>query len=58
MATNLNVEDLQLDADARRIWSFAHDDLGFADDQIVLFGKSLGGAVALSSTESHEWIFP
>ena len=35
-------------ADARQIWNFAHDDLGFADDQIVLFGESLGGAVALS----------
>ena len=35
-------------ADARRIWNYAHDDLDFADDQIVLFGESLGGAVALS----------
>ena len=34
--------------DARRIWNFAHDDLGFADNQIVLFGESLGVAVALS----------
>jgi pimeloyl-ACP methyl ester carboxylesterase len=35
-------------ADAREIWKFAHDELSFRDEQIVLFGESLGGAVALS----------
>lgn len=35
-------------ADARRIWNYAHDELDFTDDQIVLFGESLGGAVVLS----------
>jgi pimeloyl-ACP methyl ester carboxylesterase len=35
-------------ADAREIWKFAHEELSFRDDQIVLFGESLGGAVTLS----------
>jgi pimeloyl-ACP methyl ester carboxylesterase len=35
-------------ADAREIWKFAHEELDFRDEQIVLFGESLGGAVALS----------
>ena len=35
-------------ADAREIWKFAHEELNFRDEQIVLFGESLGGAVALS----------
>jgi uncharacterized protein len=35
-------------ADAREIWKFAHEELNFCDEQIVLFGESLGGAVALS----------
>lgn len=35
-------------ADAREIWRFAHKELGFRDEQIVLFGESLGGAVTLS----------
>ena len=35
-------------ADAREIWKFAHDELNFCDEQIVLFGESLGGAVTLS----------
>jgi alpha-beta hydrolase superfamily lysophospholipase len=35
-------------ADAREIWQFAHEELDFRDEQIVLFGESLGGAVALS----------
>ncbi len=33
-------------ADARRAWLFATQDLHFSPDQIVLFGESLGGAVA------------
>ncbi|MBL8814122.1 MAG: alpha/beta hydrolase [Planctomycetaceae bacterium] len=37
-----------MEADARAVWKFAHDELGFADDQIILFGESLGGAVSLS----------
>jgi pimeloyl-ACP methyl ester carboxylesterase len=35
-------------ADAREIWQFAHEELNFRDEQIVLFGESMGGAVALS----------
>lgn len=37
-----------MEADARAVWKFAHDELGFGDDQIILFGESLGGAVTLS----------
>jgi len=33
-------------ADARQVWTLATDTLGFAPDRIVLFGESLGGAVA------------
>ena len=35
-------------SDTREIWNFAHEELQFSDEQIVLFGESLGGAVALS----------
>ena len=35
-------------SDAREIWKFTHEELSFRDEQIVLFGESLGGAVALS----------
>ena len=37
-----------LSADARLLWRFARDELGYDADRIVLFGESLGGAVALS----------
>lgn len=33
--------------DARRLWMYAIHDLGHSPDQIVLFGESLGGAVAI-----------
>jgi hypothetical protein len=32
--------------DARLVWNFATQDLGFPPDRLVLFGESLGGAVA------------
>lgn len=35
-------------SDAHEIWNFAVEELRFNDDQIVLFGESLGGAVTLS----------
>ncbi|MGY8769269.1 MAG: alpha/beta hydrolase [Pirellulales bacterium] len=37
-----------LTADARLVWSYAQDELNYAEDQIVVFGESLGGAVTLS----------
>ena len=35
-----------LAADARRVWIFATQDLHFPPERIVLFGESMGGAVA------------
>lgn len=36
-----------LAGDAREVWSYAIDELGRSPQQIVLFGESLGGAVAV-----------
>ncbi|HEY0983491.1 alpha/beta hydrolase [Schlesneria sp.] len=43
-----------LTTDAQLVWKFACNELNYAPQQIVVFGESLGGAVALSlwSTES------
>lgn len=38
----------RLSADARRVWHLATHELGYAADHTVIFGESLGGAVALS----------
>lgn len=40
--------ETKLSADAQRVWQYARDDLGYSEKQIVIFGESLGGAVALS----------
>lgn len=45
-------------ADARRVWEFAQAELGFAPNQIQLFGESLGGAVALSLWSGPESAWP
>jgi pimeloyl-ACP methyl ester carboxylesterase len=45
-------------ADAREIWKFAHEELNFRDEQIVLFGESLGGAVTLSLWSQESGIYP
>ena len=37
-----------LTSDARLVWNFACQQLGYAPERIVIFGESLGGAVALS----------
>ena len=37
-----------LTSDARQVWDFACEDLHYHPRQIVVFGESLGGAVALS----------
>lgn len=37
-----------LTADARQIWEYALKDLKYDESRIVIFGESLGGAVALS----------
>lgn len=37
-----------LTADALQIWTYARGELGREESQIVLFGESIGGAVALS----------
>lgn len=34
-------------ADARSVWKYATDELKYRPDEIVLFGESLGGAVAI-----------
>jgi fermentation-respiration switch protein FrsA (DUF1100 family) len=40
--------------DSKKIWKFAHEKLGYASNRIVIFGESLGGAVAtrLASDQS------
>ena len=45
-----------LTADAQRVWQYACGELQYDPDRIVVFGESLGGAVALSlwATESPE----
>ena len=40
--------EAKLEADAKRIWTYARDTLRYSEEHIVLFGESLGGAVALS----------
>ncbi len=40
--------ETRLSADARLVWSFAQESLGYPPEQIIIFGESLGGAVALS----------
>jgi len=43
----------KLTSDARLVWNFACKDLGYDAQDIVLFGESLGGAVALSLWSSE-----
>jgi hypothetical protein len=38
----------KLTSDAQLIWSYAREELGYEERRIVVFGESLGGAVALS----------
>jgi len=40
--------EARLTADARQVYQYARDELGYEECRIVLFGESLGGAVALS----------
>lgn len=40
-----------LSKDALLAWQFATEDLGYSERQIVVFGESIGGAVALSMWE-------
>lgn len=42
--------EVALAADATRIWKFATEDLQFPSHRIVIFGESLGGAVATRLT--------
>lgn len=37
-----------LESDAKQIWKYAETELGYQASRIILFGESLGGAVALS----------
>ena len=52
-----NPSESALTKDAKQIWKFARDELQYPENQITLFGESLGGAVALSlwsdSSESN-----
>jgi len=43
-----STSEAALTRDARQIWNYVRDELGYPDDRIVVFGESLGGAVALS----------
>ncbi len=45
--------EVDMESDARAVWNFAQTELGFKDRQIILFGESLGGAVALSLWSSE-----
>src|SRR5690606_15602773 len=36
-----------LASDAREIWRLANEELGYRSERIVIFGESLGGAVAI-----------
>lgn len=47
-----------ISSDAREIWNFAVNELQFKEDQIVLFGESLGGAVTLSLWSDDSTDFP
>jgi len=40
--------EAELTADARLIWRYATEELDYAEKNIVIFGESIGGAVALS----------
>lgn len=40
--------ETDLTTDALLVWSFARNELGYEERRIVVFGESLGGAVALS----------
>ncbi len=33
-------------SDCRKVWDYATSDLGFSNDQIIVFGQSLGGGIA------------
>lgn len=48
--------EASLEADAKLIWKYATETLGFQEQQIALYGESLGGAVLLSlwsDVQSH-----
>ena len=38
----------KLSADAQLVWEFVREDLKYEENRVVIFGESLGGAVALS----------
>lgn len=47
-----------LTADARLIWQYACTELQYEESTIVVFGESLGGAVALSLWSDPDWQMP
>lgn len=49
--------EANLTADAKRLWSMATGELGYAPAEIVVFGESLGGAVAVALC-SHNDVQP
>ena len=50
--------ELALMRDAKQIWNFARDELHYPENQITIFGESLGGAVALSLWSESSFIYP
>jgi fermentation-respiration switch protein FrsA (DUF1100 family) len=47
-----------LTRDAKLIWCYAIQELGYREEQVVVFGESLGGAVALSLWSGEPKNFP
>ena len=45
-------EEASLRSDAESIWQFAHEDLNRSQDRTIVFGESLGGAIAISLCSS------
>lgn len=50
--SNGSPSEAALSADALLVWQYAIDALGYSEEQIVVFGESIGGEVALSLWES------
>jgi len=47
-----------LTKDTRQIWNFARDELHYPENQITIFGESIGGAVALSLWSETSGVHP
>lgn len=50
--------EFDLTNDAQQIWEFAREELQYPENQITIFGESLGGAVALALWSESSFIEP